>query len=469
MRHKSRFCYFFLSMTVFLLAGCSEEPQETVTFPDAVVEDSTDQSFSDEILPEVPAEEVSDQPSEIPYWWDLHDYNADQEVLSSDSDFKNLSLQPGNEPDELYVTWFSKSSSKGMVHFQSETASDISVKAVTNASATVPGYYRNSALVSGLHSNAVYTYHVSNGRTSSPTYLYQTGDLYATDFTFTIAGDPEIGLGDDDVLASHRNIWRANLNRMKAQIPESSFLITTGDQVGNPENPAHYDFFLDNSVLYSTPLVPVVGNHDVGNGSFGEHFTLPNQSSLGTTNGGDGDYWFLKGNALFMVINTLTIMENDIHEQFVAEAISLNPDAKWRIIVSHYSPATVVERYQGNRELVRYTFPYMEQHYDIDLFISGHDHIYTRSYFLDSDSDPYPDQTPESEFHNPEHALYLIFNSATDALLRTPDQNYPWAALSVQNGVPQLSKAHITENSLTITTYDSDSWTEVDHFTIYKD
>ena len=73
-----------------------------------------------------------------------------------------------------------------------------------------------------------------------------------------------------------------------------------------------------------------------------------------------------------------------------------------------------------------------------------------------------------NEFHNPEEPLYVVFNGATDALLREPE-DYPWAAVSVQNGVPQLSEVHVTDDSLTVTTHDADSWATVDSFTIYKD
>ena len=73
-----------------------------------------------------------------------------------------------------------------------------------------------------------------------------------------------------------------------------------------------------------------------------------------------------------------------------------------------------------------------------------------------------------NEFHNPEEPIYVVFNGATDALLREPE-DYPWSAVSVQNGVPQLSEVHVTDDSLTITTHDADSWATVDSFTIYKD
>ena len=190
-------------------------------------------------------------------------------------------------------------------------------------------------------------------------------------------------------------------------------------------------------------------------------------STIGAESGRDGDYWFVKGNALFMVLNNMCPLPTETHEQFVAEAIEANPDAKWRIIVSHYSPITMVERYLGVREAVKYEYTYMGEVFDIDLFIGGHDHIYTRGYFLDGDGDPIEGQEVTNEYHNPDYPVFTIFSGATDALLRSPE-DYPWAAVTVQNEVPQLSEVHVTDNSLTVTTHDADSWATVDSFTIYK-
>ncbi len=468
-----------LSLTI---GGCRKEDAEVITIPETVVEEvPVAEEPVSEPIEEEPIEEVTEDATveedaveeeepEYPYWWDLHDYNLDQEVLTQDGEFKNLSVQIGDTPDSLNITWFSKSSSRGKVTFETEGLfNSISAKAKTEPSVSVPNYYRNSATIEGLKSNTVYTYRLKNGGSESPVYTYETKDLASTDFTFTIAGDPEIGLGDVEELPGHRSIWRVVLNRMKTQIPESSFLVTTGDQVADPSSTEHYDYFLDNSVLYSTPLVPLVGNHDSGTGYFGDHFTLPNMSSIGITDGRDGYYWFTRGNALFMVLNSMNPSPTEVHEQFVAEAIAANPDAKWRIVISHYSPITMVERYQGIREEIKQEYNYMGDVFDIDLFIGGHDHIYTRGYFIDGDGDRVEGSELEYEFHNPGEPVYIVVNGATDALLREPSEDYPWAAVCVQNGVPQLSAVHVTENSITVETHDADSWALVDKFTIYKD
>ena len=485
MKRQITILFMTLLMLSFFAFGCSIEEATPITVPDIAVEETPVEKPLSEPVPETPvieetseAENDTEEKPEYPYWWELHDFNSDQEILTQDGEIKNLTLQPGNQPDELYVTWFSRSSSQGKVTFHSDKQpDDITVTASTQGSVSVPGYHRNSALITGLQSNTAYTYQLSNGETYSPIYSYETKDLESTDFTFTIAGDPEIGLGDPEELPGHRSIWKVALNRMKTQIPDSSFIITTGDQVAKPDSTEHYDYFLDNSVLYSTPLVPVVGNHDSGTGFFGDHFSLPNMSAIGHESGNDGDYWFRKGNVLFLIINNLCPQPPEIHEQFVAESINANPDAKWRIIISHYSPITMVERYLGVRESIKGFYNYIGETYDIDLFIGGHDHIYTRGYFIDEDGDPidqedYPIQDNPSdivnEFHKPEKPIYVVFNGSTDALLRNPE-DYPWSAISVQNGVPQLSEVHVTDKSLTVTTHDADSWATVDSFTIYKE
>ena len=119
----------FIALLLLTLSvlGCGKDESETIVIPDTLVEESdvpveepiieepiVKEQVSEEPITEEPVveEQVSEEP-EYPYWWDLHDYNLDQPVLAPDGEFKNLTLQPGIKPDELFVTWFSKSSSRG--------------------------------------------------------------------------------------------------------------------------------------------------------------------------------------------------------------------------------------------------------------------------------------------------------------------------------------------------------------------
>lgn len=403
-------------------------------------------------------------------WNETHDYNADQEVLQPDGEIKNLSIQFGRTSELLNITWFSKSSAQGTITFKDESGKILTSSVTTQPSISVPGYYQNRAVVYGLDSNTYYTYRVANGNTVSPSYTYRTGDLYSKDFTFAVVADQEIGLGDeeDNVLATQGNAWRLSLNRIKERMPDASFILSLGDQVAKNDAPEQYDQLLDKSVLYSIPFLPVVGNHDVGSGYWGDHFNPPNMSALGTSQGNDGDYWFMKGNALFMVLNTDSVQEMDVHETFVAETIAKNPQAKWRIVASHYSPVSNVEKYQPQREHIFPLFSSIAEKYQIDLFLGAHDHAYSRSYFLNADSTPADaGEGLRGEFHNPGKSMFLVLNTATGSLYRGP-ADYPWSAYSSQECVPQVTQVHVTENSLAVSTFHADSWVPVDSFTIYK-
>ena len=139
-----------LSLSIF---GCGkDEETESVTVPETIVEEVVTEEpvaetpVEEEPIIAEPVEESTEEPEEpeeeepeYPYWWDLHDYNLDQEVLAQDGEFKNLTLQPGNKPDELYVTWFSRSSSRGKVTFETDGLfSNITAKANTQGSISVP-------------------------------------------------------------------------------------------------------------------------------------------------------------------------------------------------------------------------------------------------------------------------------------------------------------------------------------------
>ena len=95
----------FLLLFSCCLSGCGKKEAETGITPDTEVSEN-------EMIPEqtVPTEDsVSTDEITYPYWWELYDYNLDQEVLNPDGEIKNLTLQLGSKTDELYITWFSKS------------------------------------------------------------------------------------------------------------------------------------------------------------------------------------------------------------------------------------------------------------------------------------------------------------------------------------------------------------------------
>ncbi|MGN0334326.1 MAG: purple acid phosphatase family protein [Lachnospiraceae bacterium] len=398
-------------------------------------------------------------------------FTGNEPGLASDSPIKNLTIQLGDGSGELHVTWFSASSAKGTVLFEKTSADGkaigraVTFKATTEPSVSVPNYYRNRAVITGLEADTDYTYQVGNGGQMSPVYSFHYSDPSADDFMFTITSDQEIGIGDD-MLDIHEEAWSNSLSSAAHNIHDSAFMLSLGDQVSLADAPDQYDAFLDQTFLYTTALLPVVGNHDEASSYWGDHFFVPNQTSYGTARGNDGDYWFRWGKVLFVVLNTSTVQEPDCHEYTLTEACEANPDARWKVVICHYSPISNVERYQGIAMQLEKYFDYMESTFDIDLFLSGHDHLYSRGQLLVNYE---VEDIPEDNIYtNPNNPIHVIFSTSTGCIYREP-YGIGDIDFSIQTEHPQISTAHVTDTDFNITTYNADTWEVVDNFTIHKD
>ena len=97
------------------------------------------------------------------------------------------------------------------------------------------------------------------------------------------------------------------------------------------------------------------------------------------------DYWFVRGDALFMVLDVMDENKWGDHEQFIADACEANPDIRWKLVFSHYSPYNSYEEYMEKGQEMRPYFLKFADDYDIDAVLCGHNHCYMRSYFINGD------------------------------------------------------------------------------------
>ena len=271
-------------------------------------------------------------------WATAPDYKS---TLITSSSIRYLSVTAGSLVSEANLTWFSPSETAGQVFWtpadDTDFANASTFDAASTASEEVDGYYINRAKVADLTPGTDYLYRVGEGDNLSPSYTFHAPEDSDT-LRFTAIGDPQLGKPLDQ-LDSQKNIWHKVLNKIKYHFSDSSLLVSLGDQVNNYDAQEAYAALLDQGVLYSMELAPVKGNHEQGGHQYSEHFTLPNLSTLGTCDDdGDGDYWFVRGNTLFMILDVIDETKWGEHEQFIADTCAANPDVKWRIVCSHYSP-----------------------------------------------------------------------------------------------------------------------------------
>lgn len=268
------------------------------------------------------------------------------------------------------------------------------------------GEYSNKVTLTGLKAGTKYAYQVSDG-SGNWTTLYQISTLKTDSVAFAAFGDPQIGAFDNasggskstvghSTVADDESGWNKMLNLVSSE-NKFDFLFSLGDQVNdyntlsNGTNDGQwyqYNYFFSpsgNTTFQTTPLAAFMGNHDHQMGKYyGYHYNQSNKSTLGSTQfSNDGDYWFTAGGVLFLVLNANNYGTAE-HDQFIADAIKQNPNAKWKVASWHQSAYSEANHGTANDATdpvltIRNTWTKMMDKYGIDVVLQGHDHYYTRT------------------------------------------------------------------------------------------
>ncbi|WP_099469168.1 purple acid phosphatase family protein [Konateibacter massiliensis] len=386
---------------------------------------------------------------------------------------KYLSVEVGKTEAERNFVWYSKSASDGMVLMQEASTMESnlfytsnSTAAKTKESKTEEGYYVNKATVSNLKPSTTYYYVVGNSEGWSPIYTYKTSS-FDTSFSFAAVGDPEMGIGTDDEGLDQMGIFDNTINKIKEQIQDVAFLLSTGDQVGINDSNDDYASLLNHVGLYSLAFAPTIGNHDVGGSHFKEHFNLPNFNKIepdaDVTN---DDYYFSYNGVLFLMINSNNGSDyDDYHKKFVEEASAQYPDATWKVAVFHFPPFSAVEKNQNDAASVQELIPFLEEA-GVDVVLNGHDQLFSRTHVMKGTS--ISQKTDGSSVTNPDGIVYFTLSSSSGNLFHESIGN-PNAVKTEASGHPQASRIDVTPTSFKVTTYNTDTWEVYDEFSIIKE
>ena len=169
------------------------------------------------------------------------------------------------------------------------------------------------------------------------------------------------------------------------------------------------------------------------------------------------------------------------HKAFMKEAIEANPDVNWKVVTFHHSIYSAASHaVDGDILSRRNVYVPVFTELDIDAVLMGHDHVYVRSFMMDTfdavtESERYTDENndgiPESVKNPEDEILYITANSASGSkyygLHSSADTSY--AAVKNQERTPNFSNIEVTENSFKVTTYRTTDLSIVDEFTIYRE
>jgi acid phosphatase type 7 len=172
----------------------------------------------------------------------------------------------------------------------------------------------------------------------------------------------------------------------------ASFVLSMGDQTEDDGIfQLQHNFFdqLEN-VLRSSPLYPTVGNHDEHDNlyNYTRTFTIPSRAEAGGIASGTVQYYsfdYANIHVVSLCTEIHDVAERKAQNEWLKRDLEQNKQ-EWLIACMHqpfhsggYHPSDEVEYAQPQRSD---WLPILENH-GVDVVLSGHNHVYERSYLLD--------------------------------------------------------------------------------------
>ena len=388
---------------------------------------------------------------------------------------KDITFQTGSDESEMNFCWYSNAGNSSCdirIAKRSDMTGtffpDFAASYQGTVNAAPSGYYTNKVTVLGLQPCTEYAYRVENGSSYSGVYYFKTEDSGSYHAIFV--SDAQIGASGSS--SADQASWEKTLSGALGKVSNASFILSAGDQVDYSLSEGQYDDFLNSPLLREVPIATAVGNHENISSSAIDsyHYNEPNESSqYGTTPAG-ADYWFRYGYTLYMVLNT-----NDPnvaeHDAFIGQAITVNSDAAWTVLMFHQSIYSSAEHSTDSSIVtLRSNLAPVIDKYHIDLVLSGHDHCYTRTYqMLNGSAQKTQTVNSQGQVVNPTGTLYITAGTASGSkyynLKSTPEA---YAAVRLKPDTSTFSDIAVTADTLSVTTYRVDTMEQIDTYTIEK-
>ena len=387
-------------------------------------------------------------------------------------DVCHIAFAPGADETERTFSWHTRGmNKKGVVELSQldEEGNVLSSETFEAAGEGIlRGFSSHKATITGLEENQLYSYRFGDGhRAWSESYTFRTQATEDDDFNFLFFGDPQIGAGDGAQIDADG--WDRTVTTATKMFPDTSFLVSSGDQVNTAYNLQQYEGWFSPEALTAYPIIPIVGNHDAA--SFADYFNVPNETGLGGDSEGS-DFYFSYGNTLFLALNSQS-SDVEEHRKAMERAIAANPDATHRIVLLHKSLYSSADHAldEDVLELRAGLVPAFDE-LDIDAVLMGHDHGYVRTYQMEGNQVVGEiTYNEEGAAVDPDGTVYLTGNSASDSKyydMRGPSVYERYSAVALQLEEPTYMNVEVTDDSLTFTTYKVSDLSVVDAYSIVK-
>ncbi len=239
--------------------------------------------------------------------------------------------------------------------------------------------YHHSVILTGLRPNTLYAYRVGGDTVWSEWNQFTTANNDAAPFSFVFFGDPQNGIADVVPRVFREALLTA---------PSAKFWLFTGDLTELPQYDRLWSaWFSASGFIHSiVPSIMTPGSHeyalqtkdttrwDVFTPLWDAHFTLPENGPKGLEERAFTiDYQGVR----FILLDS----QHELKEQsqWLEKVLSQNPN-RWTVVATHEPVFSVAAERDGHD--TRDAFMPLFDRYSVDLVLSGHDHVYSRSHKL---------------------------------------------------------------------------------------
>lgn len=391
--------------------------------------------------------------------WDNHWETLDQSCVH---------LSPGSDDSQMNFAWFYDEETEPAVFIKEQGDTDYFV--YVGSCTTIDGSSKVTCrvTVTDLLPGTVYEYYCVSSDYTSPVSTFKTADEGS--FSAILVSDVHVSESDEDPEEIKNSAMAFNniISEGYARNNAVSLILSAGDMADQGLFSEYVGVF-SNTFTSSIPMATVCGNHDYKAEVYPDVMNYPNvyndQAIAPDKNG--GDYWFVKGDVLFLMLNGNWISADD-HRTFVESAVASNPDVKWRVAVMHHDlyGGHIAHR-ESENVLLRAMFAPIFDEFAVDLVLMGHSHIYSRSHVL-YDQAVVTNLKGENSVTDAQGTIYLTTGS-TRRPRDTEAQGSTRVAFDYKNASSYIYDViDFSEDSITFTAYISGEDAPMDEFTLYK-
>lgn len=248
--------------------------------------------------------------------------------------------------------------------------------------------FHYSAVITDLQPDVLYTYRVGHDSVWSGWSQFRTAKKGAAPFTFAYFGDPQ-----NDLVRYCSRVFHETFRSS----PESRFWLFVGDIIGDPQYDSLWCELFESlgCVPAMTPFAMVPGNHEYPKPKGDEagktlvpywraHYTLPENGIKGLE---ETSFFFDYQDVRLIMING----NEKLAEQAVwMESLLARNPCTWTVVAMHH-PFYSMGRNRDDRHTRDAFLPLIDR-YGVDLVLTGHDHVYSRSHKLKNGAVVGPDE-----------------------------------------------------------------------------